>query len=137
MSQAGKLIASALLALGRAQATDPASVQDPPGEVDVRQPAGVSLPERNTDEDTTDTLRGGRTEVIQGESAEARASESRTEVAPGAEARAGFEEGTPSASTGGTSEDDGPADSAESTSLGTDTGHGTGTEVEAPSPSGR
>jgi hypothetical protein len=131
MNVALELVAVAVLALGRAQATDPASVQDPPGEVDVDQPAGVSLPERNTDQDTTDTLRGGRTEVIEG--AQAQPSESRAEVAPGTEARAGFEEGA-AASTG---EANAPEDGAEPTFLGTDLGYGTGTEEEAPSPSER
>jgi hypothetical protein len=132
MRHVARLIASALLAVGGAQAADPASVQDPPGEVDVRQPAGVSLPERNTPQDATDTLRGGRTEVIEAERAEARPSESRREVAPGAEARAGFEEGTATSTQGAAAAGDAPEAGAESTFLGTDVGYGTGTEAEAP-----
>jgi hypothetical protein len=134
-----KLIAAGALAaaVGTVQASDPAAVQDPPGEVDVRQPAGVSLTERNTARDTTDTLSGGgRTEVIEGE--QAQASEGRADVQPGAEARTGFGE-APGASGAGEPSvtGDEPTDTAEATSLGADTGHGTGTELEAPPPARR
>lgn len=113
------------------QTTDPAAVQDPPGEVDMRQPAGVSLSERNTERDTTDTLAGaGRTEVIDG--AAAQAAEGRADVQPGAEARTGFGEAPGVAGEPAGAEEEQPADTAEATSLGTDTGHGTGTELAAP-----
>lgn len=134
-----KLIAAGALAVevGSVQASDPAAVQDPPGEVDVRQPAGVSLTERNTPRDTTDTLGGGgRTEVIEGE--QAQASEGRADVQPGAEARTGFEApGAPAAEEPVLAGEDEPADTAEATSLGADSGHGTGTELEAPAPARR
>ena len=139
MKLSWKLVSAGALAaaVGTVQASDPPAVQDPPGEVDVRQPAGVSLSERNTERDTTDTLEGGgRTEVIGGE--QARASEGRADVQPGAEARTGFAEepGSAAAETPASVEDE-PADTAEATSLGTDTGHGTGTELEAPAPARR
>jgi hypothetical protein len=134
-----KLVAAGALAVavGSVQASDPSAVQDPPGEVDVRQPAGVSLTERNTARDTTDTLGGGgRTEVIEGDRAQA--SEGRADVQPGAEARTGF--GEPGASAAGEPSiagADEPTDTAEATSLGADSGHGTGTELEAPAPARR
>jgi hypothetical protein len=135
-----KLVLSAALLAGVASASEPTDVQDPPGKVDVDQPAGVSLPERNTDRDSTDTLRGGSTDVIDGErssQSEVRASESWRHVEAGTEARASFE--TETRSGAGAAEDIAPSDGAaegtsESTSLGTDTGHGTGTEPVAPPP---
>ncbi len=141
-----KLVASAALLAGAASAAEPANVQDPPGKVDVDQPAGVSFPDRNTDRDTTDTLRGaGRTDVIDGERAprraaapDIRAAESSSNVQPGTEARASFEGGTGSATapSAGSATGAGAAASegaGSSTSLGTDLGYGTGTE---PGPSG-
>ena len=67
-----KVAAVSVLALGGAAfAEDPAATQDPPGKVGVDQPAGVSLGDRNTERDSTDTLRGGgRTDVIDGERAD-------------------------------------------------------------------
>ncbi len=145
MTTSSKLILAAALAVGYASATDPANVQDPPGQVGVDQPAGVALPDRNTERDATDTLQGGgRTEVIDGERSRAsapqpefRASESRGDVQPGTEARASFEAGTRSADAAeeppaATGED--ATGTAESTSLGTDLGYGP--EREAPA-SGR
>jgi hypothetical protein len=133
-------IAVAIAALpARVPATEPASVQDPPGEVDVSQPAGVTREERNTAADTTDTLSGGgRTEVTRGgddvaQGVDARASSDRSDVEPGAEARTGFEPGTSPREESPSPRDD-EAGTAQSTSLGTDTGHGTGTEAEAPPP---
>jgi hypothetical protein len=139
MTTSWKAMAVSVLAFGQAFAADPTKTQDPPGNVDVDQPAGVSLPERNTERDTTDTLRGGgRTDVIDGERAGAResrpdirASEARGNVQPGTEARASFEGGTGSASA---PNDDtagaGAADDTESsTFLGADAaGYGMGTE---------
>ncbi len=138
-----KLVVSAALLAGAASAADPTNVQDPPGKVDVDQPAGVALPERNTERDVTDTLRGGgRTDVIDGERAGRRAAapdiqaaEARGNVQPGTEARASFEEGTASfpASETATAEGGEASGSAlDSTALGTDLGYGTGTEPIPP-----
>jgi hypothetical protein len=140
MRSSWKLVAAGALAVaaGVVQANDPSAVQDPPGEVDVRQPAGVSLTERNTERDTTDTLgEGGRTEVIGGERAQA--TEGRADMQPGAEARTGFGEGSGAAAAAEPSfaDEDQPTETAEATSLGADTGHGTGTELEAPAPARR
>lgn len=142
MTTSWKVVAASVLALGQAFATNPAKTQDPPGQVDVDQPAGVSLSERNTEQDATDTLRGGgRTDVIDGDRAGAResgpdirASEAHGNVQPGNEARAGSEGETTSAAAPtddtATRASDAPAnDTASSTSLGADAaGHGTGTE---------
>lgn len=141
-----KLVFSAALLVGAASAAEPATVQDPPGKVDVDQPAGVALPERNTERDATDTLRGGgRTDVIDGERAprraaapEIRAAESSADVQPGTEARASFEGGTGSGAASSADSVTGAgagaeaSDSAGSTSLGTDLGYGTGTEPAIP-----
>jgi hypothetical protein len=141
MTTSWKVVGVSVLALGQAFATDPTKMQDPPGKVDVDQPAGVSLSERNTERDATDTLRGGgRTDVIDGERAgrasgpAIRASEAHGNVQPGTEARASFEGGTGSAAAPSddtaTRASDAPAnDTASSTSLGADAaGYGTGTE---------
>lgn len=137
-----KVMAVSVLALGQAFAADPTTTQDPPGNVDVDQPAGVSLSERNTERDATDTLGGGgRTDVIDGERAgtrasgpDIRASEGLGNVQPAREARASFEGGTGSAAAStddaATGASDSPADDTESpTVLGADAaGHGMGTE---------
>jgi hypothetical protein len=143
MTTSWKVMAVSALALGQAFAADPTNMQDPPGNVDVDQPAGVSLPERNTERDTTDTLRGGgRTDVIDGERAgrrasapEIRASEARGDVQPGTEARASFEGGTGSAAApiDDTASDAAADDTESSTFLGADAaGYGMGTEPAAP-----
>lgn len=129
------VLALGVLALGQAFASDPKKTQDPPGAVGVDQPAGVSIGDRNTERDTTDTLRGGgRTDVIDGKRAGRRAagpsitpSEARAQVQAGSEARTSFEGAT---SESGTSSND----SGESTSLGTDLGYGTGTDTAPASP---
>lgn len=139
MTTSWKVIAVSVLALGQAFAADPTNVQDPPGNVDVDQPAGVSLSERNTERDVTDTLRGGgRTDVIDGDRAgtrasgpDIRASEARGSVQPGSEARARFEDGTGSAAASTDDAATGPPadDTGSSTHLGADAaGHGMGTE---------
>ena len=139
MSFSWKVLAVGVLALGRASAAEATDVQDPPGQVDVDQPAGVSLPERNTERDTTDTRRGGgRTEVIDGERPGARgsgpdirASETHGNVQAGSEARASFEGGTGSAApvADEAASDAAPDDADSSTVLGADAGgYGMGTE---------
>ena len=144
MRKAWRLVTSAALLAGAASAADPTEVQDPPGKVAVNQPAGVSALERNTERDTTDTLRGGgRTDVIAGKRAarrpsgpSIRPSEARGLIQQGTEARASFESGsgsgaatpTPAAGGGGAS-----GNASGSTALGTDLGYGTGTEPITPS----
>lgn len=141
MTSIRKILVAAALGSGVAWAAEPTDVQDPPGEVGVRQPAGVTRSDRSTDRDTTDTLRGGgRTEVTRSlrpddetSAPEVSASESRGEAVPGEEARASFERGAATdRSTEETRLSGEDPDTAESTSLGTDTGHGTGTELPAP-----
>jgi hypothetical protein len=140
MTTAWKVMALSVLALGQASAAGPTKVQDPPGNVDVDQPAGVSLPERNTERDWTDTLRGGgRTDVIDGERAgrralapDVRASETYGNVQPGSEARASFDAGTGSGAASAAPEG-GEDTGSDSTALGTDLGYGTSTEPTAPS----
>jgi hypothetical protein len=125
---------------GGARAAGPADVQDPPGSVDVNQPADVSLGERDTPRDTTDTLHGARTEVIESEGEGAAPGSAGgaqwREVAPGGEARASFDEEQEEAEDPAT----GAADDrmpgtvySDDTLLGTDQGYGTGTEP-APAP---
>jgi len=140
MTNSSKLILSAALAVGYASATEPADVQDPPGQVGVDQPAGVPFPDRNTERDTTDTLRGeGRTDVIDGERAgrrasgpDIRAAEARGNVQPGTETRASFEEGTGSGAANDAASGDVSEGASGSTWVGTDLGYGTGTEPVAP-----
>lgn len=138
-----KVVSCAALLAGVASAADPAKMQDPPGNVGVDQPAGVSARERNTERDATDTLQGGgRTEVISGKRAarrpagpQIRPGQARAAVEQGTEARTGFSgtgsgaaavvPSSPAGSASGTS--------SESTSLGTDIGYGTGTEPMEPS----
>lgn len=136
-------MAVSALALGQAFASDPKQTQDPPGAVGVDQPAGISVQDRNTERDETDTLRGGgRTDVIDGERAGRRAgpsisaSEARGEVRPGSEARASFDGSTAGARPVRPADDVdvSPSDSSESTYLGTDLGYGTGTDAPATSP---
>jgi hypothetical protein len=134
----GVLAAAALLA-GTANAEDVPEVQDPPGQVDVHQPADVALDERNTARDTTDTLRAGSTEVIQaGEGASERAGVRWREVQPGEEARASFAAPAPNAveesEIGSPAADTMPGTVySDDAWLGTDLGYGVGTEpVETP-----
>lgn len=130
----GRTLAAAALLTGTAFAADPAQVQDPPGHVDVRQPADVALEERNTERDTTDTLRGGRTEVIEAprETSSAGGVQWR-EVEPGAEARASFERSESADATAGAAEPMPGTTYSNDTWIGTDLGYGVGTEpVETP-----
>ena len=132
-------IASAAVVTGSAFAADPAQVQDPPGTVDVYQPADVALDERNTAKDTTDTLRGARTEVIEAEPKPGAAGEGVQwrEVEPGTEARASFDEpgsadAAATATETGTDRMPGSV-YLDDTWIGTDLGYGTATEpVETP-----
>lgn len=158
MKIAAKLLLAGALTLGQSsgaeppRSAEPAARRDPPGEVSVDQPAGVSLRDRDTARDETDTLGGGATDVIDGRRAGRRAagpslrpSEARGGVQAGTEARARFEAGPgaaaparppdrpapPPATTGPAAE----AEAQDSTALGTDLGYGTGTEPVPPAPS--
>lgn len=143
MRTSWKLLAIGVLAAGQAWASE-AETQDPPGGVGVDQPAGVSLEDRHSERDASDTLRGGATDVIEGERARpaggaiVKPSRTRAAVEQGSDARASFD-GTGSSGPGGdqgsteATEDTG-SDATQSTFLGTDIGYGTGTEPEPTSP---
>ncbi len=137
-----KLVSSAALLAGVASAADPKSARDPPGAVFVDQPAGISARDRNTDRDATDTLRGGRTDVIVGKRAarrpagpQIRPAQGRAAVQQGEEARTGFgETGSGAAAVTPSTPAVGDAGgNSESSPLGTDVGYGTGTEPKEPS----
>lgn len=155
MATSWKVMALGVLALGQTYAAEPARVQDPPGKVSVDQPGGVSISERHTQQDATDTLRGGgRTDVIDGErpgvgrsGPDIRPAEGRGDVRAGSETRTSFEDkggddprvpverGTqPSSAAPARGAPAGGAGStdADTSPLGTDHGYGTGTE---PTPS--
>jgi hypothetical protein len=135
-----KLLAVGVLAAGQAWAGGEAKIQDPPGAVGVDQPAGVSLEDRHSERDETDTLRGGATDVIEGKRAGRRGggalvrpSQTHATIQQGSDARASF--GGTGSSAGGAdqaateaTQDAGASDATRSTFLGTDIGYGTGTE---------
>jgi hypothetical protein len=129
-----RMLAAAALLAGTATAEDLSEVQDPPGQVDVHQPADVALNERNTAHDTTDTLRAGSTEVIQAEEgAPERAGVRWREVEAGEEARTSFAAPAPDVAEeseiGSPAEDTMPGTVySDDAWLGTDLGYGVGTE---------